>query len=106
MYGVLLAGICAVNEGFAQTTFKLSVTAGKLRFFWISAGIGFFIIDAVLYSMALQFLNVNVAFSIGALGMVSIAAMSKWVLKEKITPIRWAGIFLIMGGTVVIVSQI
>jgi uncharacterized membrane protein len=38
--------------------------------------------------------------------MVSIAAMSKWLLNEHITTIRWAGIVLIVIGTSLIVSQV
>jgi multidrug transporter EmrE-like cation transporter len=104
--GILLVCVCAISEGFGQVAFKLSVTVGALRFLWIAVGIGVFILDAVLYSAALRWLDVNVAFAIGSLGLVSIAFVSKWVLRETITAIRWAGIVLIVAGTTLIVSQV
>lgn len=106
MIGVLLVCVCAINEGIGQLAFKLSVTAASRRHLWITLGVVIFILDAVLYSLALRYLAVNIAFAIGSLGMVSIAVMSRFLLKERIVPIRWAGIFLIMSGTILIVSQI
>jgi small multidrug resistance pump len=105
-FGLLLAVICAINEGFSQLALKLSVSAGSLRFIWIAGAVGLFIIDAFLYSTALRYLDVNVAFSVGTLGMVSTAALSRFVLGEQITPIRWGGILLIIGGTILIASHL
>lgn len=103
--GVLLVCVCAVGEGAGQLAFKLSVTRPVRHYYWIAAGLVFFILDAVLYSLALRYLAVNIAFAIGSLGMVSIAIMSRFFLKERIVPIRWIGILLIAAGTVLIVSQ-
>jgi multidrug transporter EmrE-like cation transporter len=106
VFGLSLGLICAINEGFAQLALKLSVGAGIFRFLWIAGAVLLFVLDAFLYSTALRFLNVNVAFSLGALAMVSIVALSRWVLGEQITRIRWVGIALIVGGTSLIASQV
>ena len=103
---ILLVCVCAVNEGFAQVALKLSVLTRRLRFYWIAAGIALFVLDAVLYSIALRSLDVNVAYTISSLGLVSVAAVSRWVLRETIPTIRWAGIILIVIGTGLIVSQV
>jgi multidrug transporter EmrE-like cation transporter len=103
--GVLLIGVCALFEGFAQIALKVSAVAQARRLFWIAAGSGFFALSAVVYSGALRFLDVSVAYAVESLGFVSVAVLSQWLLREKVTTIRWIGIVLIVAGTSLIVAQ-
>ena len=102
--GVLLVCACALIEGFAQVALKLSAAAPAHRFSWIAAGVSLFLISALAYSIALRFLAVGVAFAVDSLGLVSIALTSMWILREKVTTIRWVGICLIVVGVTLVAA--
>ena len=97
-FGILLVCLCAVIEAFAQVALKISATARTRWLLWIAAAIGLFVIRALVYSSALRFLNVSVAFAIDTVSLVTITLLSMWVLQERVTPIRWVGIGLIVIG--------
>jgi multidrug transporter EmrE-like cation transporter len=103
--GFVLIGLCALIEGFAQIALKISAAAQARKVPLISAGVGLFVVSAVLYSNALRFLNISVAYAVESLGFVSVAILSQWLLRERVTGIRWIGIALIMTGTALIVAQ-
>jgi len=46
----------------------------------------------------LRLLDVSVAFAITSFGVVTVALLARWVLGERISPMRWAGILLILTG--------
>jgi multidrug transporter EmrE-like cation transporter len=103
--GVLLVCVCGVIEGFAQIALKISALASRRRIIWIAAGVALFLVRAVAYSAALRYLNVNVAYAVDALSFVAVAVLSKWLLDEHVTPIRWLGIALICAGIGLIVAE-
>jgi len=103
--GVLLVCACGVIEGFAQIALKLSAEQAARRIAWIAGGVGLFMVRAVAYSAALRYLNVNVAYAVDALSFVAVAILSKWLLGEHVSPIRWLGIVLICVGIGMIVAQ-
>ena len=104
-FGVLLMGVCVTFEGFAQISLKLSARAPHRRALWLAASLALFVVAAVIYSGALRVLNVSVAYALDALGFVSVAALSQVLLRERIAPIRWLGIVLIVIGASLIVTQ-
>jgi drug/metabolite transporter (DMT)-like permease len=53
----------------------------------------------------LRYLNVNVAYAVDALSFVAVAILSRWLLREHVTPIRWLGIVLICIGIGLIVVE-
>ena len=69
---------------------------------WILFGYGGFIADGVLWSVALYFLDISVAHPIGSLVFVVVALLSRFVLHEYLPPRRWAGIGLILLGSVLV----
>lgn len=103
--GVLLVCVCGVIEGFAQIALKISASASARRIAWIAGGVALFMVRAVAYSAALRYLNVNVAYAVDALSFVAVAVLSKWLLGEHVTPIRWLGIALICVGIGLIVAE-
>jgi drug/metabolite transporter (DMT)-like permease len=103
--GILLVCVCAIIESFAHVALKLSAAARAHRFFWIASGIVLFLIRALVYSGALRFLNVSVAFAVDAVSLVTITLMSMWLLREKVTMIRWVGMGLIFIGASLIAAQ-
>jgi undecaprenyl phosphate-alpha-L-ara4N flippase subunit ArnE len=66
---------------------------------WIGAGLAAYGLEIVLYSIALHFLDVSVAFPLGSLCFVGVAILSKVALGETVSRIRWTGIVLILAGT-------
>ena len=66
---------------------------------WIAAGLVAYGLEILLYSIALHFLDVSVAFPLGSLCFVGVAILSKIVLAERVSPVRWTGIALILAGT-------
>jgi multidrug transporter EmrE-like cation transporter len=103
--GVILVVVCAFIEGFAQVALKLSVLEPARRFIWIGGGVVLFIIRALLYSVSLRFLAVGVAFAVDALSLVTIALTSMWLLRERVTRMRWIGIGLIVVGVVLVAAD-
>jgi drug/metabolite transporter (DMT)-like permease len=104
-FGILLVCGCAVIEAFAQVALKLSAETKARRLAWIAASVGLFVVRALLYSSALRFLNVSVAFALDTLSLVTITLASMWLLQERVTPIRWIGIGLIAVGASMVAVQ-
>ncbi len=69
---------------------------------WLALGFLGFAVDGLLWSAALKLLPITVAHPIGSLVFVVTALLSRVVLRERIPPRRWAGIGLILGGSVLV----
>ena len=105
--GDRLIGISAVllstgAEAVAQLSFKRGAVDPTNRVRAILQGIGAFVIDAALWSIALYYLDVTVAHPIGSLVFVEVAILSRWRLGERLPPRRWAGVILILIGSVLV----
>lgn len=98
MAGVLLVVLCSVVEGVAQVFFKKSALVARGKGLWVGAGIALFVLQALAYTGALQFVEVSTAFPIGSIGFVIVAILSQRMLNEPVTGTRWAGIALIIAG--------
>ncbi len=98
LVGVLLVIACSIIEGVAQVFFKKSAMVTKGRATWILAGVALFIVQALIYTGALQFVEVSTAFPIGSIGFVIVAILSQRMLNEPVTGERWVGIALIVAG--------
>lgn len=98
LVGVLLVILCSVIEGVAQVFFKKSAMVPKGRAVWVWAGVAMFIVQALIYTGALQFVEVSTAFPIGSIGFVIVAILSQRMLNEPVTGERWVGIALIVAG--------
>jgi drug/metabolite transporter (DMT)-like permease len=103
--GVLLVVVSTMVEGFGQAFLKKSALDVARRNYWILLGIVVLIVEVLLYSGALCFLAVSTAFPITSLSFVMVTLLSRWLLGEKVTPLRWAGVGLILIGTSLIVAQ-
>ncbi len=67
---------------------------------WIFLGLLAYGLEILLYTLALRFLDVSVAFPLGSLCFVGVALLSKVLLGESVSRTRWLGIGLILAGTV------
>jgi undecaprenyl phosphate-alpha-L-ara4N flippase subunit ArnE len=100
-FGIVLIVLCTVIEGIGQVCLKKSSTA-KRRAVWVVGGTFLLIGQGVLYTYTLQWLDISTAYPLCALSFVVVALLSRWLLAETITPMRWAGVGLIMAGCVLI----
>ena len=69
---------------------------------WIWVAISAFVLEAVFWTWALRVLPLVVAFPMGSTCFVTVAVCSALLLRERISPPRWLGIALIIGGVVLI----
>jgi multidrug transporter EmrE-like cation transporter len=105
MAGVLLVILCSIVEGVAQVMFKKSALVARGKALWIGAGVALFVAQALVYTGALQFVEVSTAFPIGSIGFVIVAILSQRMLSEPVTRARWAGIGLIIAGVSLLAVQ-
>ncbi len=67
---------------------------------WLALGILAYGLEILLYTAALYFLDVSVAFPLGSLCFVGVALLSRVFLKEAVGPVRWLGVACILAGAV------
>jgi drug/metabolite transporter (DMT)-like permease len=103
--GVLLVVLCGIIEGIAQVFFKKSALALRGKPLWIGGGAVLFILQALIYTGALQYVEVSTAFPIGSIAFVVVAILSQRYLKEPVTGTRWIGVALIMIGVTLLAAH-
>jgi len=103
-------------EAFGQTAFKqaaeLNVPGMRpfalLRGLWrnqrILAGIACFVLETILWTLALRHLPISIAFPAGSMVFVFVALVSRMFLHEQVSIRRWIGIALILGGVILVGS--
>jgi drug/metabolite transporter (DMT)-like permease len=96
--GLLLIVLCAAIEGFAQVSWKMSSKRPDRHWRFIAAGALFYGLEIGLYTFALTLVDVSISFAMGSLSFVSVALLSRVVLKEKISLMRGGGLLLILTG--------
>lgn len=100
--GILLVVVSSLIEGFGEIFLKKSRLQRQRQIYWVVLGVSVFIVQIAVYTAALRFLAVGAAFAIASLSFAFVALLSKWLLREEVTPIKWLGIALIMAGTTLI----
>jgi undecaprenyl phosphate-alpha-L-ara4N flippase subunit ArnE len=103
--GISLVVVCAVLHGFGQVFLKKSTFAKVRWFLWISGGVIFLAFEALLYTQALKFLDVSVAFTISSLNLIAVMLLSQRLLREQVTRTRWIGVALIFTGAVLVMAR-
>jgi drug/metabolite transporter (DMT)-like permease len=72
---------------------------------WIALGVAVYAVEFVLWFAALSRTQLSVAFPFTALGYVGVVLASRYILKERISLRRWAGIGTIVIGVVLVTGQ-
>ena len=103
--GVLLVVVCALLEGVAQVFLKKSVLRAVGWYLWISLGVVLLLVEKVIYSEALLFLDVGAAYAISSLNLISVTFLSRCLLREKVTRMRWIGVCLIFIGVSLVAAR-
>ena len=114
LVSVLLAGVAQVTlkTGVNRVTHAsggaLQLNGGALRALLTSgviwAGLALFALSAVVWLFALSRASLSFAYPFAALGYVVIVLFSLLVLHERVPPLRWAGVGLIVAG-IILVAQ-
>ncbi len=97
--GILLVMLASLIEGIGEIFFKKSRLQRQRQVFWVLLGVSVFVVQMSVYTAALRFMNVGAAFAIATLSFVFVALLSKLVLREEVTPVKWLGIGLIVAGS-------
>jgi drug/metabolite transporter (DMT)-like permease len=98
IFGIILVVICAFIEGFAQIFLKKSALATIGAHYWIAAGVTLFVVEALIYTGALQLIDVSTAFPLSGLSFAAVTVLSQLMLAENVTRERWFGVGLILVG--------
>jgi len=72
---------------------------------WIALGVAVYALEFVLWFAALSRTQLSVAFPFTALGYVGVVMASRYILKERVSLRRWAGIGTIVVGVVLVTGQ-
>jgi drug/metabolite transporter (DMT)-like permease len=105
LLGILLVIVSSAIEGLAQVCLKQFAIASTGRLRWMILGISLFIVEALLYTGALQRLDISTAYLLGALSFVSVTFFSRWILHEVVDRRRWIGLILIVCGAGFVAAQ-
>ena len=63
--GILLVALSTVFDGGSQICMKKAALKKPAAWLWIAGAVAFSIVEAVIYTFALQILSVGIAFAIG-----------------------------------------
>lgn len=103
--GIVLVVVAATLEGFGQVFLKKS-TLSKVRcYFWIAAGLTVLGLEALVYTQALRYLDLSVAFTMLSLGSIVVTVLSRLLLNEHVTKTRWIGVALIFVGVALVAGR-
>lgn len=103
--GIFLVIISSAIEGFAQVCLKKSTLSPLRKLHWVGMGVAFFIIEAILYTIALQWLQLSTAYILGSLSFVAVTIFSSCMLNERVDLGRWTGLGLIIFGCTLVMTQ-
>lgn len=98
--GVLLVVVAVAIESAAQLFLKIGATSPTAPKRWIGLGALAYGAEILVYTIALHFLDVSVAFPLGSLCFVGVAVLSKIFLGESVGRVRWVGVGCILAGAV------
>jgi undecaprenyl phosphate-alpha-L-ara4N flippase subunit ArnE len=102
LVGIMLVILSSAIEGFAQVCLKKAAVLALRKREWLALGITLFVVEALLYTGALQSLEISTAYPLGALSFVSVTLFSRWLLRESIDRKRWLGLALIICGAALV----
>jgi len=118
--GIVILLVAAFVESFAQTFLKVGAAGGPRilsspykefvsryrlstsKNAWIAAGVLFYGVQILLWTLVLHLLDVSIAFPMDSLCFVGVALLSMTFLGEEVGTVRWLGVFCILSGTILL----
>jgi multidrug transporter EmrE-like cation transporter len=80
----------------------LRMLRGAYKDKWFVIGITCFVLEFVCWTLALQRLDVSLAYQLGCLSFVGVALLSRLLLREQICVTRWVGITCVLLGSILV----
>lgn len=118
--GLTIVFICVLFGAAGQIMLKNGITKlgglelseiFSLRLFtvlfnpWIFFGIALYAVSMILWLVALSSLDVSFIYPLISIGYIVTAVFAMIFLKEQVGILRWMGIFLIVGGSFLILRS-
>ena len=97
--GILLMLVSSVCVCIGQLLWKLSATQGIL---YMMAGFGFYGVGALVMIIAYKFVKLSVLQPMLSLNYALSIILAVFVLKERITLLKCAGVLVIIAGVIMI----
>lgn len=99
---LLKAGVTPLGE-LSVGLHNLLPTMVKVLTQWpILAGMVCYVVSLGVWIVGLSRIEVSIAYPMLSMGYVVNALLAWWLFGEALGPMRWAGLFLILAGVVVI----
>ncbi len=99
---LLKAGVTPLGE-LSVGLHNLLPTMVKVLTQWpILAGMVCYVVSLGVWIVGLSRVEVSIAYPMLSMGYVVNALLAWWLFGEALGPMRWAGLFLILAGVVVI----
>jgi drug/metabolite transporter (DMT)-like permease len=89
-------------NGFGSVKALTSLFSGIIRSPMVLTGLFLYFISAAIWLVILSMVDLSFAYPFIGFTYVMVLVLSKFILKEEVNPIRWAGAFIITVGVVVI----
>ena len=70
---------------------------------WVIGGLVVFGISALAWLTTLSRVPLSVAYPFNALGLLAIVGSSAVILHERVTPMAWLGVLLVVAGLIIVV---
>jgi drug/metabolite transporter (DMT)-like permease len=113
----LLLSICQVISVAAQLALKTGmIRAGKFMrkpstmwrlvlepMLWLGGGL--YVIGLILWLRILSVADLSFAYPFAAVAYAGGVLASQWILKERVTALRWAGVGLILIGLIFVATS-
>jgi multidrug transporter EmrE-like cation transporter len=99
---LLKAGVTPLGELSVGLHNLLPTTIKVLTQWPILAGMVCYVVSLGVWIVGLSRVEVSIAYPMLSMGYVINALLAWWLFGEALGPMRWAGLFLILAGVVVI----
>jgi drug/metabolite transporter (DMT)-like permease len=114
MFALLLGSVACDVAG--QVSFKLGVSGdepaprgglagfvlGLVRSPWIALGVAIYALEFVFWFGALSLAPLSLAIPFAALSYCGVVVASRLILREHVSPRRWAATFVVAAGVAIV----
>lgn len=94
--------VYVICQGVGNLAVCHAVRRPGRRWPWVAGGTAILATGYFVYVGLMRELPLSVVMPAGALNYLIIAALSRLVLRDRVTPLRWLGTFLVSLGVLVI----
>jgi drug/metabolite transporter (DMT)-like permease len=89
-------------NGFGSMKALTGLFSGIIKSPMVLTGLFLYFISAAIWLVILSTVDLSFAYPFIGLSYVIVLILSKFILKEEVNPLRWAGAFIITVGVVII----